>query len=187
MPGRVYNILHEHAVDQHGYITTRDAERLGVNPQRLHIMAQRDVVTPVSRGVFRFPGVPAGSLDQYAEATLWPLEVQGVLSHATALDLHELCDINPTRIDITVPRRFRTTRKVPRVLRLHREDLPPQDVTWHEGLPIVNVPRAILGAIEQRAGWHLIEQAIDTARRTGRLTAKQAAELQALRPTAVLR
>jgi predicted transcriptional regulator of viral defense system len=181
MPGRIYNILHERATEQCGYITTRDADELGVDPQRLQVMKQRGVVTPVSRGVFRFPDVPAGALDQYAEATLWPLEVQGVLSHATALDLHALCDINPIRIDISVPARFRTIRTPPKVLRVHREDVPERDVTWHEGLPIVTVWRAILGGIEQHVGWNLIEQAIDTARRTGRLTAEQADELGALR------
>ena len=181
MPGRNYAILHERAAEQCGYITTRDADELGVDPQRLQVRKQRGVLTPVSRGVFRFPDVPAGALDQYVAATLWPLEVQGILSHATALDLHALCDINPTRIDITVPARFRTTRTAPAVLRLHREDVPERDVTWHEGLPIVSVRRAILGSIEQHVGWNLIEQAIDTARRTGRLTADQADELRALR------
>jgi predicted transcriptional regulator of viral defense system len=181
MPGRIYNILHEHAVEQHGYITTRDANDLGVNPQRLHLMKERGGLTAISRGVFRFPDVPAGALDQYVEATLWPLEVQGVLSHATALDLHELCDINPSRIDVTVPRHFRTTRTPPGVLRLHRDDLPARDITWHEGLRVVTVRRAILGGIEQHVGWNLIDQAIDTARRTGRLTAQQADELKAQR------
>lgn len=181
MPGRIYKILHERAADQCGYITTRDADELGVNPQRLQVMKQRGVVTPVSRGVFRFPDVPAGALDQYVEATLWPLEVQGVLSHATALDLHALCDINPTRIDISVPASFRSIRTPPEVLRVHREDIPQRDMTWHEGLPIVTVRRAILGGIEQHVGWNLIEQAIDTARRTGRLNAEQADELRALR------
>ena len=110
--------------------------------------------------------MPAGALDQYAEATLWPLECRGVLSHATALDLHALCDVNPSRIDVTVPRGFRTTRAPPTVLRLHREDLPEDAITWHEGLPIVTVYRAIEGRIEQGLGWNLIEQAIDTAPRT---------------------
>jgi predicted transcriptional regulator of viral defense system len=178
MPGRVYTTLHELAVQQYGYITTRDAGQLGINPQRLRVMKQRGALMPVSRGVFRFPDVPAGALDQYAEATLWPLEVQGVLSHASALDLHALCDINPARIDITVPRGFRTVRTPPTVLRLHREDLPEDEITWHEGLPIVTVHRAIVGAIEQHVGWNLIEQAIDTAGRTGRLTADQADELR---------
>jgi predicted transcriptional regulator of viral defense system len=180
MPGRVYNLLREHAAEQCGYITTRDAEDLGVDPHRLQKMKDRGVLTRVSRGIFRFDDVPASALDQYAEATLWPLEVKGVLSHATALDLHELCDINPTRIDVTVPPGFRTARDVPELLRLHRDEVDERDLTWHEGLPIVGVRRAILGAIDQDVGWTLIEQAIDTARRTGRLTARQADELRAL-------
>jgi predicted transcriptional regulator of viral defense system len=183
MPGRVYNLLHEHAADQFGYITTRDAEELGVDPHRLQKMKDRGVLTRVDRGIFRFDDVPAGPLDQYAEATLWPLEIQGVLSHATALDLHDLCDINPNHIDITVPRTFRTIRTPPEVLCLHRDELDKRDLTWHEGLPIVSVRRAIRGAIDQHVGWNLIEQAIETARSTGRLTAAQADELRALRPT----
>jgi predicted transcriptional regulator of viral defense system len=184
MPGTIYSLLHEHAVEQHGYITTRDAEDLGVAAHRLHRMNSRGVLEGVSRGVFRFPDVPAGPLDQYVEATLWPLEARGVLSHATALDLHELCDINPSRIDITVPPGFRTTRTPPAVLMLHREAVPEDEITWHEGIPIVGVYRAIRGSIDQHVGWNLIEQAIDTARRRGRLTAGQADELRAMRHAA---
>jgi predicted transcriptional regulator of viral defense system len=184
MPGQLYTLLHERAADQFGYITTRDARGLGVDPQRLQKMKDRDVLEGVSRGVFRFPDVPAGALDQYAAATLWPLEVQGVLSHATALDLHDLCDINPSRIDVTVPRAYRTVRTPPPVIRLHREDLPAQELTWHEGLPIVGVRRAILGSIEQHVGWNLIEQAIEAARGRGRLTREQAHELRQLHPGA---
>jgi predicted transcriptional regulator of viral defense system len=184
MPGQLYILLRERAVDQFGYITTRDARGLGVEPQRLQKMKDRDVLEGVSRGVFRFPDVPASALDQYAAATLWPLEVQGVLSHATALDLHDLCDINPTRIDVTVPRAYRTVRTPPPVIRLHREALSAQDLTWHEGLPIVGVRRAILGSIEQHVGWNLIEQAIETARGRGRLTREQAHKLGQLHPGA---
>jgi predicted transcriptional regulator of viral defense system len=184
MPGRVYNILHDHAVEQHGFVTTRDAVGLGVKPRRLDVMADRGVVERVSRGVFRFPDVPAGPLDQYAAAVLWPLEVRGVLSHATALDLHGLSDINPSRIDVTVPRGFRTTRTSPPVMRLHHEALAAEEITWHEGIPIVSVYRAILGSIDQHVGWNLIEQAIDTGRRRGRLTPERTDELRAMRPDA---
>jgi predicted transcriptional regulator of viral defense system len=110
------------------------------------------------------------------------MECRGVLSDATALDLHDLCDVNPSRIDVTVPRGFRTTREPPAAMRLHREDLIDDGITWHQGLPIVTVYRAIEGSIVQGVGWNLIEQAIDTARRTGRLTAASAGELRALRP-----
>lgn len=181
MPGSLYTVLHDYAVEQYGYVTTRDAEALGVNPTRLQKMKERGALERVSRDVFRFPDVPAGPLDQYVAVTLWPLEIRGVLSHATALDLHDLCDINPSRIEITVPSGFRTTRKPPGVMRLHREDLPEKEITWHEGIPIVAVRRAILGSIEQHVGWNLIEQAIDTARARGRLTPEQADELRRLR------
>jgi predicted transcriptional regulator of viral defense system len=185
MPGRVFNILHDHAVDQCGFVTTRDAVALGVNPHRLDVMTDRGVLERVSRGVFRFPDVPAGPLDQYVAAVLWPLEVRGVLSHATALDLHALCDINPSRIDVTVRPGFRTTRTPPPVMRLHREVLPEAQITWHEGIPIVDVYRAILGSIDQHVGWNLIEQAVDTGLRRGRLTAEQADALRAIRHAAV--
>jgi hypothetical protein len=33
-----------------------------------------------------------------------------VLSHETALDLYELCDVNPAGIDVTVPRSYCTHR-----------------------------------------------------------------------------
>jgi predicted transcriptional regulator of viral defense system len=184
MPGSVYNILHERAVEQFGFITTRDARDLAVDPQRLQKMLDRGLLERVSRGVFRFPDVPAGPLDQYVAAALWPLEVQGVLSHATALDLHELCDINPGQIDVTVPPGFRTTRTPPAVMRLHREALPDDEITWHEGIPIVSAYRAILGSIHQHVGWNLIDQAIDTGRRRGRLTTGQADELRAMRRNA---
>lgn len=101
-------------------------------------------------------------------ATLWP-HGRGVLSHATALDLHDLCDVNPARIHVTVRAAFRTNRPVPEVLALHRRDLADQDVTFHEGIRIVTPRRAILDGIEQDLGDHLIEQAIDTARRRGQI------------------
>ena len=66
MPGRVYIKLRELAVEQGGYITTRQARDLDVPTVRLEVMRQRGVLEHVSRGVYRFRDVPAGPLDQYA-------------------------------------------------------------------------------------------------------------------------
>jgi predicted transcriptional regulator of viral defense system len=52
------------------------------------------------------------------------------MSGETALDLHELCDVSPAHIDITVPRNYRTHRQVPARYRLHRHDLANDEVTW---------------------------------------------------------
>jgi predicted transcriptional regulator of viral defense system len=184
MPGMVYSSLRDLAVDQHGLVTTTNARDLSVDPHRLQVMEDRGLLERVSRGVYRFPDIPAGALDQYMEAALWPHPTRAVLSHETALDLHDLCDINPSRTHVTVPADYRTTRKAPPVLELHRQDLPAEEVGWHDGIPIVHPRRAIRDSIENDTGWHLIEQAITTARRRGRITATEARRLKNLRPSA---
>jgi predicted transcriptional regulator of viral defense system len=168
MPGRVYTELLEAANERYGYVTAEDARAAGIDPVQLRIMHHRGLLTRVARGVYRFPIVPTTALDQYMEAVLWP-RTTAVLSHETALDLHGLCDVNPARIHVTVPARYRLRRDVPPVYQLHRRDLDPDDVTRYEGIPIVTVHRAILDGVEADLGGHLIDQAIDTARRRGLL------------------
>jgi predicted transcriptional regulator of viral defense system len=43
-------------------------------------------------------------------AALWPAG-RGVLSHDTALELHELCDVNPEKIHLTVPADYQPRRR----------------------------------------------------------------------------
>src|SRR5215218_10423879 len=97
-------------------------------------------------------------------AAVWP-DGRGVLSHETALDLHDLCDVNPNHVDVTVPRDYRTHRQVPATYRLHRRVLPDSDVGSVDGVPVVTPSRAIADGIEAGIRPTLIEQAIDTAER----------------------
>ncbi len=98
MPGRVYTQLLEVAQQQHGYVTARDARGLGVDPLRLQDLARRGLAEHVAHGVYRIGLVPAGPLDQYMEATLWPQAARGVICGQSALDLHGLCDVNPAKM-----------------------------------------------------------------------------------------
>lgn len=168
MPGRVYGKLLEVATGQYGYVTTDDARALGVDPAQLRLMHHRGTLDRLGHGLYRFPVVPVTPLDQYMEAVLW-LRAPAVVSHGTALDLWELCDVNPARIHLTVKPGYRVRRRLPAAYELHPRDLDAADVTVFEGIPIVTVRRAILDGIETNLGGHLIEQAIDTAKRTGAL------------------
>jgi predicted transcriptional regulator of viral defense system len=168
--------LLEEATGRYGYVTPDDARAVGVDPAQLRIMNLRGLVNHVARGVYRFPIVPTTALDQYMEAVLWP-RTNAVLSHDTALDLHQLCDINPARIHVTVPAHYRLRRDVPPVYQLHHRDLEPHEATLHEGIPIVTVYRAIRDGIQARLGGHLINQAIATARRRGLITPAEARAL----------
>jgi predicted transcriptional regulator of viral defense system len=182
MPGRLYTTLLDHAQQQYGYLTPEDARELGIDPTQLRLMAARHTLERRGHGLYRMPTVPATGLDAYMEATLWAGR-RGVLSHETALDLYELCDVNPSAIHITVPRRFRTRKDVPAAYRLHRADLGESDTGWHEGIAIVTPERAILGGIQQALGWQLIGQAIATARDRGLISKRTATRLADIRPT----
>jgi predicted transcriptional regulator of viral defense system len=180
MPGRTFTTLLDHAQRQYGYLTPDDARELDVDPTQLRLMAARQTLEHLGHGLYRMPMVPATKLDAYMEAVLWTGR-RSVLSHETALDLYELCDVNPSAIHLTVPSGFRTRKVVPEIYRLHRFDLDPAEVGWHEGIPIVTPERAILGGIEQALGWQLIDQAIETARARGLITKATAKRLASMR------
>lgn len=132
-------------------------------------MERRGTIERMARGVYRFPLVGSQpELGQLAQATLWA-DRRGVLSHDTALDLHELCDVNPAQIHITIPTTYRLQKQVPRLYALHKRDLEKSEKTSYEGIPIVTPQRAILDGIETGLRSDLLRQAIDTARRRGQL------------------
>lgn len=164
--------LYEVAMGQHGIVTAADARELGIDGAVLRMLHKRGRLIRLSRGVYRFPEMPAGPLDQYAAATFWPQGVRGVLSHLTALERHDLCDVNPAKIDLTLPRAYdlNPRRAVPRHLRLHFEDLPEADVTTLEGLPIVTPARAIVDAALGGVRDDLVRQALATLKERGLLT-----------------
>lgn len=178
MPGRVYNTLFGLATEQYGYVTAEQAVELGFAKSRLPQMAARGVVERAEHGLYRFPALPHTALDQYMQAVLWPHRSRGVISHASALALHDLCDVNPTHIDITVPAGYRVTRVPPSVYRLHHRALRPAYIARHEGIPVVTPQRAILDGIEAHIRHGLIEQATETARRCGSISRAEAIELE---------
>jgi predicted transcriptional regulator of viral defense system len=161
------------AAEQQGLIATADAREAGVDPHRLVDMERRGTIERVARGVYRFPLLePNPELGQLAEATLWANR-RGVLSHDTALDLHELCNINPAQIHITIPTAYRLQKPVPKLYRIHRGDLEKGEWTFYEGIPIVAPYRAIADGIEAGVRADLLRQAIDTARRRGQVRGPQ--------------
>jgi predicted transcriptional regulator of viral defense system len=155
MPGRAYNNLFEAAADQHGYLTTEQAAREGIDRRTLAKMAERGTFERISHGLYRLTRFPIYEWTHYMEAALWPQGVCGVLSHDTALDIHGLSDVNPSKVHITVPRAHRIRRAIPKRYMIYFADLDPADI------PITTPERAIRDSAAAFLGDALIEQAID--------------------------
>lgn len=167
MPGALYNRLADLAADNYGFLTTGEVEKAGIDPHRLLELARRGQLERRARGLYRLPLIPPTPLDAYREATLWPRGSEGVISHATALDLYGLGDANPAKIHLTLPRAHRPRREVPRQYALHHEDLTPEEVRLYEGIPVVMPAKAIRQS--QKLGPALLRGAIDDGVRRGLL------------------
>jgi len=169
MPGRNYDKLALIAAEQEGLLAAADAREAGIDPHRLVDMERRGTIERVARGLYRFPLLDSRpQLGQLAQATMWA-DRRGVLSHDTALDLHELCDVNPVQIHITIPTAYRLQKPVPKLYALHGRDLDEDEKTRYEGIAVVTPQRAILDGIESGLRTDLLRQAIDSARRRGLL------------------
>lgn len=152
----------ERAVEQHGYVTTRDARDLGVDPTQLRLMAARGRLERVARGVYRVPLLPRTAHDELAEAVAWTLG-RGVVSHESALVLHGLSDVNPSRIQLTVPRNNHPRAAGGDLYRLHRRALPPSDVTEQDDLPVTTVARTIADCVDAGTDPQQLRLALDQA------------------------
>ena len=172
MPGKRYAELFEIAVDQYGFVTTDDIDRLGGRNQVLVDMQRHGHLDRVARGLYRFRSFPTTARDELMAATLWP-RCLGVISHDSALDLWDLCDVNAAKIHVTIPKAARLRRHVPSSYAVHIRDLNEIDISNVEGIPVVTPLRAILDGIERHLDTRLIDQAIEAAHRRGLLLAHE--------------
>lgn len=154
--------LRNRSLDQYGYVTTRDAEDLGVPPVELRKIAHRGGVEHVAYGLYRFEDVPRTGRDEYMEAVL-RVGPEGYLTHDAVLALHDLGLANPRRIRVGTPRRARP--RLPESIEVIRRRLDPDELTVYEGIPSATVARALLDCRGLVMGERLIDAAREAARR----------------------
>jgi predicted transcriptional regulator of viral defense system len=70
--------------------------------------------------------------------------IQGVYSYETALSIHDVTDVMPAKLHMTVPMSFRRNSKIPRVLVLHYDDVPERDTEVVYGVRVTKALRTIL-------------------------------------------
>lgn len=143
--------LYEIAEVQNGFFTTKQAKAAGFaeNTHPYHVHAGNWVRE--HRGIYRLANFPRGKRPDLMLWSLWSRNrgeaAQGVYSHQTALTLHDLSDLMPAKLHMTVPRNFRRNSEIPRVLILYFADLPQSDIGVAHGVRVTRPMRTILDVL----------------------------------------
>lgn len=147
--------LFEIAEQQQGFFTTKQAKAAGFaeNTHPYHVQTWSWIRE--HRGIYRLALFPTSDRPDLVLWSLWSKNrqeiIDGVFSHQTALSLHELSDLNPAKLHMTVPKRFRRNSEIPSILVLHYRDLPEADVQIGPGYRYTRPLRTILDLIEDDA------------------------------------
>lgn len=162
--------LYELAQEQQGFFTAKQAKAAGFaeNTHPYHVHAGNWIRE--HRGVYRLAQFPTSERPDLVVWALWSRnrrgDVEGVYSHQTALRIHELSDLNPAKLHMTVPTRFRRTSTVPAILVLHYADLSEGDIQSAQGFKVTHPLRTILdliaaGTVERTFIQQALTQAVD--------------------------
>jgi hypothetical protein len=168
------------AETQQGYFTAKQALRAGY-AYRSHLYhIGTGAWIRERRGIYRLARFPSSPEEQYVLWSLWSRnrldEPQGIFSHQTALSIHELSDVMPPKLHMTVPPAFRRSSAVPKVLVLHKAGVRRADVEPRQGYRVVRPLRAICDLLaEGTESSDRLRQALSEALQRGLVTR---AELQ---------
>ena len=162
-----WNRLYEIAAGQEGLFTTQQAAEAGYSPQLLVHYVNSGRAVRMRRGIYRLVHFPAGEHEDLVAAWLWS-ERAGVVSHQTALALHDISDVLPAVIHLTLPtawlqRRFR----VPDGIVLHHADIAPDERTWFGAVPTTSVRRTLNDCASAGLAPDLLRQGAEQALRRG--------------------
>jgi len=167
--------LYEIAERQQGLFTAQQATQCGyaLGSHAHHVKAGNWL--RLHRGIYRLARFPQSEDTQLVLWFLWSRnregKPQGVYSHQTALSLHELSDVMPAKLHMTVAASFRRSSGIPAVLVLHWADLDNTDVEEMRGVRVTKPLTTICAVAEEDVvSRDLVTQAAEEGMRRGLFT-----------------
>ena len=146
MPDVIDLQLYRVAESQAGYFTTRQAAEAGMVRSTLsHHARPGGRYERVNWGVYRLRQFPTSPHEHVVAAWLSLRDPKAVVSHQSALELHDLSDVIADEVHLTIGRsgRWRSGR---RGVRLHyvARPVPASQRVFVMGLPVTSVERTIV-------------------------------------------
>jgi predicted transcriptional regulator of viral defense system len=135
---------------QGGYFTAAQALEAGYSYRQQHFHKNRGNWQEIEYGIYRLFTYPETENEELIRWSLWSRnqkgDIQAVVSHDTALAIHEIGDAMPSHIHLTVPHSFR--KKVHGGCVLHKVNLSPEDIEKRQGFYVTTPIRTLLDVAE---------------------------------------
>lgn len=126
---------------QHGVLSRRDLLGLGFSDKGIKHRVSTGRLHPVAAGVYAV-GRPELTPDGRWMAAVLACGDLAALSHRSAAELWGIGREKDRRIDVTIRRDAKITRRGIKVRR--RSTLPEQSVTWRRGIPVTNPTQTLI-------------------------------------------
>jgi predicted transcriptional regulator of viral defense system len=153
------------AHEQGGSFTTKQAIQAGYGYRHLDYHETAGNFERVGHGLYRLPTIPPAEHDDLIRLTLWSRDrqdvPQAVVSHESALVLHDLTELLPDRIHLTVPPKFR--KPPPRGCVLHKAVLAAEGVEERAGFRVTTPLRTLLDAAASGVSQEQLQKAVKEA------------------------
>lgn len=157
------------AAAQGGYFTAAQAREAGYSYRQQHYHRSRGNWLPIDRGLFRLRDFPPGEREDLIRWSLWSRDQKGapqaVVSHETALTVHDLSDVMPERVHLTVPRGFR--KSVPVGCILHFALLSEEEIEPRLGYSVTTPLRTLIDVADSVLSQEHLDVAVQEALKRG--------------------
>ena len=158
---------------QGGLISARQADEIGCSVKQLSKYVQSGKLERVERALYRVADLPPGEHDDLMAVWLWS-RTEGVLSHETALYLHDLSNALPAKAHITLPSSWlRRAVRIPPDVVVHYDDLLPSERGWSGAVPTTTVRRTLLDCLHGSLSPELVEQSFAQAAARGLISSQE--------------
>lgn len=162
---RLFNL----ASQQGGYFTAAQAKSIGYSYQAQAHHVGAGNWHRIDRGLFRLAEWVPELHDDLIRWALWSKN-RAVISHETALAVHDIGEFESPRVHLTVPLNFSMRDGA---VVLHHAELPADDVVKQAGFSATTVLRAIIDVAAAGADEDQLARAIQEGRDRGALTIRR--------------
>lgn len=135
-----FRAIDQLAASQRGLVTHAQLRAAGLSSRQIDLALRRADLCPLTRGVYRLPGVALTWEHRVLAATMCGPDT--FASHRSAVRWWEVDRVRSDAVDVVTDRTAR--RRIDGVVAHQTFDLPAADRSVHRGVPITSVERSLI-------------------------------------------